>query len=67
MQQYIIATFEGTTISPKGNRVENLQILGLETGESPEDAWKHLINKNRWISESGFGYEETIFYPVQVV
>jgi len=64
MMQYIIATFEGDTFAPNGGQIENLQILGIESGKSPEDAWECLLRDNSWISIAGFNKEKIIIYTI---
>jgi hypothetical protein len=64
MTQYIIATFEGITFAPNGGQIENLQILGIESGKSPEEAWERLLRENSWISSTGFSKEKIIIYTI---
>lgn len=57
MAKFIFYTDQGYTISPNGNELESLQILGIEDGKSEEDALNNLFNNNEWILESGFSKE----------
>lgn len=60
MREFIFYTFEGYTESPAGEIVENLQILGFENGDNENEAFKTLINNNKWIIESGFNKDKII-------
>jgi len=54
MAQFIFYTFEGSTIAPNNEDVENLQILGIESGLHANDALEKLLTDNKWIEKSGF-------------
>lgn len=43
MNQYIIATGEGRTLTPNDQICENLQILGFALGNTKEEAIKDFI------------------------
>lgn len=53
-KEFVFYTDEGCTMSPKGTTLENLQILGIERGESKDSALECLIENNDWICEAGF-------------
>lgn len=54
MTEFIFYTDEGSTVSPNGTELENLQILGIEKGESRENVLEKFIQNNVWIGEAGF-------------
>ena len=54
MKEYVFYTFEGYTESPTGKEVENIQLLGFESGKNKEEAKRNLIKKRGWIVENGF-------------
>ena len=64
MKKYLIATFEGQTLSPKGKNVENLQILGITFGENFDDVVEKLFSDNKWIIKAGFTKDELIAYEL---
>ena len=66
MTQFIFYTFEGYTLSPNNTDIENLQILGVESGLNQNDALEKLLASNKWIEESGFSKEEIKNYATQV-
>lgn len=60
MKSYIFYTSEGITISPNGNVVENLQILGFENGLNINEALCQFFYKNKWIYKTGYSKEKVI-------
>lgn len=58
MAKFIFYTGQGYTISPNGDELESLQILGIEEGQSENDALNNLFNNNEWILESNFSKED---------
>ena len=54
MSRYIFYTDEGYTISPRGEEVESLQVLGIEDGDIREEALANLYKNNEWIEQNGF-------------
>lgn len=54
MAEYIFYTNEGFTQDPKGNEIENCQVLGRAFGENEEEAKYNLLKENPWIKEAGF-------------
>ncbi len=54
MAEYIFYTTEGFTQDPKGNDVENCQLMGIASGANMEDAKNHLLRENPWIEEHGY-------------
>lgn len=64
MAKFIFFTDLGYAISPKGEELENLQILGIEDGQTEEDALKKLFKENKWILESGFSKENIKCYCI---
>lgn len=65
MKKYIFITPEGTTFSPNGNEVENMQVIGVVEDVSNEnEAYKKLLIENEWIIDSEFNVAEFICYEV---
>lgn len=65
MKKFIFITREGETISPNGNNVENMQVIGIvENVESEDDALKKLLQENSWIFDAEFNVAEFIAYEI---
>ena len=54
MKNFVFYTYEGYTKSPTGETVENIQLLGFESGINEVFAKEKLISECRWIEEKGF-------------
>lgn len=54
MGTYIFYTDEGYTIAPNNEELDSLQVLGIEDGESEEEALANLHKNNTWIKTNGF-------------
>lgn len=54
MSTYIFFTDEGCTVAPNNEKLESMQVLGIEDGDTKEDAFANLIKNNEWIEENGF-------------
>lgn len=54
MSTYIFFTDEGYTVAPNNEKLESMQVLGIEDGDTKEDAFANLIKNNEWIEENGF-------------
>ena len=54
MSTYIFFTDEGYTVAPNNEKLESLQVLGIEDGDTKEDAFANLIKNNEWIEGNGF-------------
>lgn len=52
--EYIFFTGEGSTLSPTGEEIENMQILGLAKGYSETSALRRLLEDNPWIENAGY-------------
>jgi len=65
MKKYIILTPEGETLSPNGNEVENLQVLGIvEAVKDENEAIVKLLQENEWIIDAEFNVAEFICYEI---
>jgi hypothetical protein len=65
MKKYIILTPEGETLSPNGNEVENLQVLGIvEAVKDENEAIVKLLQENDWIIDAEFNVAEFICYEI---
>lgn len=60
MKEFIFYTFEGYTVSPKSEQLENIQVLGFECGENEVEARKQLMQKNQWIIQTGFNESKIV-------
>jgi hypothetical protein len=66
MKKYIFITNEGTTFSPNGNEIENMQVIGIVDEVTNEnDAFKKLLIENDWIIDSEFNVAELICYEIK--
>lgn len=58
MQNFIILTKEGWTLSPNsengGVGIDNLQVLGFALGSNKKEAIRKFVLENEWIKEAGF-------------
>lgn len=54
MAEYIFYTAEGFTQDPKGDDVDNCQLIGIASGDNVNDAKNNLLKENPWIEERGF-------------
>lgn len=54
MSAYLFYTDEGYTIAPNNEKLENLQVLGIEYGKTREEALTNLYKNNEWIKANGF-------------
>lgn len=64
MNEYIILTTEGTTLSPNHSDVENCQLLSRIEALNVSDAHSRLLEYNKWIIETGYSTEEIIVNQV---
>ena len=65
MKKYIFITSEGTTFSPNGNEIENMQVIGIVEDVSDEnEAYKKLLMENDWIMDAEFNVAEFICYEL---
>lgn len=65
MKRYIFITREGTTFSPNGDEVENMQVIGtVENVENENEALKKLLIENEWIIDAEFNVAEFICYEI---
>ena len=58
VKSYIFVTDQGFTFQPKSESaepdVENLQVLGIAEGRTPEEALDNLLAEHDWILETTF-------------
>ena len=65
MKRFIFITPEGTTFSPNGDEVENMQVIGtVENVENENEALKKLLIENEWIFDSEFNVAEFLCYEI---
>lgn len=66
LKKYIFITSEGNTYSPKGNEIENMQVIGIvENVLNENDAFKKLLLENNWIIDAEFNVAEFICYEIK--
>lgn len=58
VKKYIFVTAEGITYQPDSQSVmpdiENLQVVGFGSGDSPKDAAKNMLEENGYLKEAHF-------------
>lgn len=54
MNTYLFYTDEGYTVAPSNKKLDSLQILGIEEGNTEDDALVKLFCNNEWIKNEGF-------------
>lgn len=65
MKKYIFITPEGSSTSPNGDEVENMQVIGIvEDALNESDALKKLLIENTWIIDAEFNVAEFICYEI---
>jgi hypothetical protein len=65
MKKYIFITSEGTTFSPNGDEVENMQVIGtVENVINEDEALKKLLIENEWIIDTEYNIDEFIIYEI---
>lgn len=65
MKKYIFITSEGTTFSPNGDEVENMQVIGtVENVINEDEALKKLLIENEWIIDAEFNIAEFICFEI---
>lgn len=60
MSEYLFYTTEGFTLDPKGNDIDNCQILGKAIGKDQHEALHRFIADNQWIKEHGFNPDKIL-------
>lgn len=64
MSSYIFYTDEGYTIAPNDEELESLQVLGIEDGDSKEEALANLYKNSEWIRRCGFSESRMRCYAI---
>lgn len=66
MKKYIFISPEGATLSPNGNEIENMQVIGIvENVINEDEALKKLLLENEWIIDAEFNIAEFICYEIR--
>jgi len=66
MKKYIFITKEGSTFSPNGSEVENMQVIGtVENVNDENEALILLLKENDWIIDAEFNVAEFICYQLK--
>lgn len=67
MKSFIFITNEGFTFQPgsdsSGPDIDNCQVIGFSKGVNMEDAFRNLVNENRYLLETSF--DEVIGYELK--
>lgn len=65
MKKFIFITSEGKTNAPNGDKVENMQVIGIvENVETEDEALKKLLQENSWIFDAEFNIAEFVAYEI---
>lgn len=66
MNKYIFLTNEGYTYQPDSESIEpdceNAQLIGISSGNTPEEAFENLINERKYLRE--FNFDEIYCYKL---
>lgn len=54
MRYFIFLTHEGLTKTPGNIDIDNLQVLGIASGESEKLAFENLLEENDYLIEANF-------------
>ena len=54
MKHYIFLTNEGETKTPRGHDIENLQVLGWHSGQTPEESFLKLLKASPSLRRKSF-------------
>ncbi len=65
MKNYIFITSEGETNSPNGDKVKNMQVIGIiENIRTEDEALTKLLQENSWIFDAEFNVAEFVAYEI---
>lgn len=57
-------TDEGYTVAPNNNKLDSLQILGIEDGKTKDEALIKLFSNNEWIKKENFSKSRISFFVI---
>lgn len=63
---FVFYTSEGICYSPSMEHVENMQVLGFESGYSREDALHKLLVTNDWITDCMYATDKILGRKVEI-
>lgn len=64
MNTYLFYTDEGYAVDPNNNSLDSLQILGIENGETKDEALANLFHNNEWITMNGFSESRISYFLI---
>lgn len=64
MNTYLFYTDEGYTVAPNNNKLDSLQILGIEDGKTKDEALIKLFSNNEWINKENFSKSKISFFVI---
>ena len=64
MNTYLFYTDEGYTVAPNNNKLDSLQILGIEDGKTKDEALIKLFSNNEWIKKENFSKSRISFFVI---
>lgn len=64
MNTYLFYTDEGYTVAPNNNKLDSLQILGIEDGKTKDEALIKLFSNNKWIKKENFSKSRISFFVI---
>ncbi len=64
MNEYIIISLEGQTLSPNNTPVENCQLLGRVRADNRSEVISKLLEENPWILSAGYDMSKCIISQV---
>lgn len=66
MKTFLFYTDEGYTVAPNDCKLDSLQILGIEDGETRDEALSRLYRNNEWIKTNGFSESGVSSFVINV-
>ena len=54
MKHFIFLTKEGFTQTPDNKDIENLQVLGVSSGNNKEEAFENFKKENEYLQQTNF-------------
>lgn len=64
MNTYLFYTDEGYTVAPNNNKLDSLQILGIEDGKTKDETLIKLFSNNEWIKKENFSKSRISFFVI---
>ena len=58
MKSFVFTSYEGQTLGPNEENLQNIQVLGFAKGYNAKNAFNNLLKENKWLIKTSF--QETI-------